>query len=107
MPSSATIEVIGEIVKHLPDRLLQRAAQVNWTQITGFRDFLRVFLFSVKRVPSPLLIITFASKSIIAGSISRNRGVLGACSIFPVSVTPAVEDVLGVIFSVAIAPLFG
>lgn len=32
--------MIGEIAKRLPAQLLQRAAQVNWTQIKGFRDFL-------------------------------------------------------------------
>jgi uncharacterized protein with HEPN domain len=33
-------EVIGEIIKRLPDSLLEHAPEVNWPQIKGFRDFL-------------------------------------------------------------------
>ena len=33
-------EIIGEIVKRLPDNLLAKAPHIEWGQIRGFRDFL-------------------------------------------------------------------
>ncbi len=33
-------EVIGEIVKRLPESLLQEAPSVPWSDLKGFRDFL-------------------------------------------------------------------
>lgn len=33
-------EIIGEIVKRLPDELLSQYTQVDWRTLKGFRDFL-------------------------------------------------------------------
>jgi uncharacterized protein with HEPN domain len=33
-------EVLGEIVKRLPDDLLASAPEASWAQLKGFRDFL-------------------------------------------------------------------